>query len=453
VRECPTCRRVFHADEQVCPDDGAALVQEGEADPLIGSMAGSYRIVRRLARGGMGTIYAGEHPTIGSSVAIKVLHAKYAADPAVVQRFFNEARAVNLIGHENIVYIFDLSTLPDGRPYLAMELLRGRPLSVLCGSPHGPEEIIPIFLQIASALGAAHAAGIVHRDLKPDNVFLVDTARGPQVRVLDFGIAKLAPELSVQHTDTGAVLGSARYLSPEQAAGEGERVGPPSDVYSMGVMLFELLSGRLPFGATTYADLLLAHRTQAAAYLREVVPSTPEWLENVVARCLAKDPSARFQRMAHLAAALTPGQVSGAQSVELVRRRRERSRYAWLSTAVIVLGPVVLFMLYYLSKPLPKRNAPWVSTPPAVEAQKPVEKADTVASAAPAPPPQPVSAPAVQPEPTLVPQVRPAPASTAAQEPTRRQAVPRPKVSEARLAEPHYEVPEKVGDGFVEVKW
>ncbi|RKH33326.1 serine/threonine-protein kinase, partial [Corallococcus llansteffanensis] len=177
-----------------------------------------FRLVRRVGRGGMGSVYLGEHESIGSRVAVKVLHEHLARYPELVQRFHAEARAVNLIGHENIVSIFDLNAAAP-RPYLIMEYLEGAPLSAWVGTPLSAAAVVPMLSQVCDALEAAHARGIVHRDLKPDNIFLVKRGRGmPFVKVLDFGIAKLL-DASMPETLAGIIVGTPEYMAPEQSLG------------------------------------------------------------------------------------------------------------------------------------------------------------------------------------------------------------------------------------------
>jgi serine/threonine-protein kinase len=276
-------------------------------DPLVGAQVGSFRIVRMLGRGGMGTVYLGEHPAIGSRVAIKFLHDAMSADPEVVRRFYDEARAANLIGHENIVAIYDLNVLPPNRYYFVMEYLEGEPLTARIAQGRvDPALALEILLQLCDALQCAHEHGVVHRDLKPDNVFLV-VRRGHRdfVKLLDFGIAKLRDAAGhSRRTAAGLVVGTPEYMAPEQCD-----VGPVdarTDVYALGVIAYELLAGRLPFVARTVPQILIAHLQQRPPPLAEVAPGVDPRLEWAVLKALEKDPRDRFQDMATLADALAP---------------------------------------------------------------------------------------------------------------------------------------------------
>ncbi|HSN90163.1 MAG TPA: protein kinase [Anaeromyxobacteraceae bacterium] len=315
-------------------------------DPLVGATVGSFRIVRMLGRGGMGTVYLGEHPAIGSRVAIKFLHDAMSADREVVRRFYDEARAANLIGHENIVAIYDLNVVPPGRYYFVMEYLEGEPLTARIAQGRlDPAAALEILLQLCDALQCAHEHGVVHRDLKPDNVFLV-VRRGNRdfVKLLDFGIAKLRDAAGgSRRTAAGLVVGTPEYMAPEQCD-----VGPVdarTDVYALGVIAYELLTGRLPFVARTVPQLLLAHLQQRPPPLAEVAPGIDPRLEWAVLKALEKDPKDRFQDMTGFADALGPA---------LERARRGRSA-----------GPAIV-------PAQPDAPAPPIAAPAPSEAARPV---------------------------------------------------------------------------------
>jgi tRNA A-37 threonylcarbamoyl transferase component Bud32 len=275
------------------------------ADPLVGSRVGSFQIVRILGRGGMGTVYLAEHPVIGSRVAVKFLHPNMAENPAVVARFYDEARAVNLIGHENIVGIYDLSQLPPNRYYFVMEYLEGETLTDRLGAGRLALPVaLDVLLQLCDALQCAHERGVVHRDLKPENVFLV-SRRGKShfVKLLDFGIAKLRDAAGGPgRTSAGLIVGTPEYMAPEQC--DDREIDARTDVYSLGVIAFELATGRLPFEGRTVTQLLLSHLQKAppapSSFAKDVDPA----FEALILRALQKDPAARFPDMAAFAEAL-----------------------------------------------------------------------------------------------------------------------------------------------------
>jgi serine/threonine-protein kinase len=308
-RTCPDCHNSYDDDVLHCPEDGVSLTG-GVADDLIGHTIGSYRVVRLLGKGGMGSVYMAEHPAIGSKVAIKFLHPQYSHDEKIVDRFFNEARAVNVIGHDNILKILDLNVTDDNRHYFVMEFLHGRPLQSLLkgGGPVTLEVAGPIVLQVCDALGAAHDAGIVHRDLKPDNVYLI-SLKGKKnfVKVVDFGIAKLTnvEGISTGKTQTGMVMGTPAYMSPEQASGRTQLIDARSDVYSLGVMMFQLATGRLPFPGAAFGEVLIGHIQLAPPRPRDLNPKVPEAYETVILRTLQKRQEDRFQSMQELHEAIS----------------------------------------------------------------------------------------------------------------------------------------------------
>ena len=282
---------------------------EGE-DPLVGTLvAERYRVERRLGQGGMGTVYVAEHLGIGKRVALKCLNPEYSANTMVVERFLREARLATAAGNEHIVDVTDIGKLPDGAPFIVMELLEGRELGDAL-EQDGPFVIgraVRILRQACDALAAAHDKGIVHRDLKPDNLFLSRRKREPEfVKVLDFGISKLTESGKVQKlTGTGMTLGTPHYMSPEQAQGL-PSVDHRTDVYALGVILYELLVGELPFDEDTFPMLVVAIVTRDAPSVRVRRKDVPFELDAVVLRCLAKDPELRPQSVTELGELLAP---------------------------------------------------------------------------------------------------------------------------------------------------
>src|SRR5437868_7242801 len=298
-------------------------VPSSHRDEMIGRLLGSYKVVKLLGQGGMGAVYMGEHPAIGSRVAIKVLHPRYAADQRIVERFFNEARAVNIIGHDNIVKILDFNVADGSRHYFVMDFLHGRTLQsiVQAGQPVPLRRMAPILLQCCRALQAAHEHGIVHRDFKPDNVFLIDQGEQSDfVKLVDFGIAKLNESSGASLTQTGAVMGTPAYMSPEQAGGE-KVIDARSDVYSLGVTIFQMSTGTLPFAdaGPSFGKLLAAHLQQPPPLPRSINPDVPEELEAIILKTLEKDPARRFQSMSELHDALAASMESFGVSTELPR--------------------------------------------------------------------------------------------------------------------------------------
>jgi eukaryotic-like serine/threonine-protein kinase len=278
-------------------------------DELIGRSIGSYRVERQLGKGGMGAVYLGVHPVIGSKVAIKFLHLHYKTDAKIVDRFFNEARAVNVIGHDNILKILDLSVTDDGRHYFVMEFLDGKSMhDLLRGEKPAPLEVVgPILLQVCDALEAAHGKGIVHRDLKPDNVYLIRlNGKKNFVKVVDFGIARVTGDdgVSSGKTVTGMVMGTPSYMSPEQGSGAMNQIDGRSDVYSLGVMMYQLATGRLPFRGANFGEILVGHLQLPVPLPHDVNPRVPPQYESIILRCLEKRKDDRFQSMRELHAAI-----------------------------------------------------------------------------------------------------------------------------------------------------
>jgi serine/threonine-protein kinase len=275
---------------------------------LIGTHIGSYVVERELGAGGAGTVYACRHTMIEREVAVKVLHDEHVQDPDQVARFFQEAKAAADIGHPNIIVIIDYGVLQvagGSRTYVMMESLEGESLDKrMRRGGLSSDDILHILNQIASALVACHGKGIIHRDLKPSNVFLCHRSFDPLfVKVLDFGTAKLtAPAPDMRRTQYGVVIGTPAYMSPEQCEGKGA-IDHRSDIYSLGVMLYELLTGSLPFEGAI-GDILIAHMTRTPPLPRERNPGIPPEWEALCLRMMEKTREARFQSVTQLAHAL-----------------------------------------------------------------------------------------------------------------------------------------------------
>ncbi len=267
-----------------------------------------YRIVRLLGEGGMGAVYEGENTRIHRRVAIKVLHASVAGMADAVARFEREAQAAGRIGSDHIVEVLDLGTLASGDRYMVMEFMDGDTLSqrIRQRGRLAPTEVLPLMQQLLDALGAAHNAGIVHRDLKPDNVFLLRSRRGNAdfVKLLDFGISKFGSGPSaLSMTRTGAVMGTPYYMAPEQARGAKD-LDARVDLYAVGVILYEALTGQVPFSADTFNELLFKIVLEKPRPLEELVPEIDPGFVAIVSRAMARERDDRFQTAEALQVAL-----------------------------------------------------------------------------------------------------------------------------------------------------
>jgi eukaryotic-like serine/threonine-protein kinase len=316
TKTCRGCGREFSGSETYCPDDGLRLhttdsgdyAAAGGGDPLVGlTLDGRYRILRVIGEGGMGVVYEALHVVIEKPVAVKVLRDTFTSRPDVVERFRQEAKSASRIGHPNIIDVSDFGETPSGASYIVMEMLTGEDLADILARERvlSPARAVRIVYQVARALDATHRKGIVHRDLKPENIYLISLdGVSDVVKVVDFGVAKMSDVengLGRKLTRTGMLFGTPEYMSPEQAAGKpfDHRV----DVYALGAIFFELLTGRVPFEGENFMEVLAKHGQDRVPLLTEVNPGTrvSREIESIVARALAKNPDDRYQTMADLA--------------------------------------------------------------------------------------------------------------------------------------------------------
>jgi serine/threonine protein kinase len=298
-------------------------------DPFLGReiLNGQFQILEKVGTGGMGSVYKASQPAMNRMVAIKILHPKLAGRKDLTSRFRREARAMSQLSHPNTVKVFMYGELEDdGSLYIVMEMLEGRNLNqtVRKGGPLPLERAIPILVQVCGALQEAHDLGIVHRDLKPENIFLC--AQGGMVdypKVLDFGLAKVTERQmqpgSVILTQEGMVFGTPEFMSPEQA--QGKTLDARSDIYSLAVILYEVLTGKLPFSARTPMEYIQKHVMESAIPLNQRVPERkfPEALEIALTKALAKKPDNRYQSAAEFGEALRPFGGAAAASLPAIR--------------------------------------------------------------------------------------------------------------------------------------
>ena len=352
---------------QTMVSTASTLGPTGDPDALLpGSQAGPWRIERELGRGGMGTVYAVTHAEIGKQAALKVVHRR--ALISGEDRMLLEAQVVNLVGHPNIVDIFETGHLDDTRPYLVMERLEG--VSLAQRADDGkllPDQVIAILLQVCDALIAAHAAGIIHRDLKLDNVFLIDNPDDPRnarVKLLDWGIAKVIVQGGTHHTVDGQLIGTPQYLSPEQARG-GE-VSAKTDVYSLGVMAYELFLEQLPFEAETAAEIMTMHLRAVPPPASEAWPDIPPQLEDLLHEMLAKNPVHRptmlevarrleavrdeldRRRSGKVFVPVAPIEALVATQSPLLAPMPARQRWQWMVGAAALVATAILFLVSQL---------------------------------------------------------------------------------------------------------
>ena len=318
----------------------------------VGTTLGSYRLVQQIGAGGMGRVFIAEHALLGRQVALKVLRSELSGNIEAVKRFFAEARAVNRIKHENIIEISDFVANARGPSFYIMELLQGKTLRVLQSQESllSIPRALRIVVQVCRGVGAAHAASVIHRDLKPDNVFLIERDGQPDfVKLLDFGVAKLTTatleDASTYKTSAGMVVGTPDYMAPEQALAQA--VDHRADIYSMGVILFELLVGRRPFVARTAREVMVQHMVTPAPRFATINPAleVPLELEELVLHCLKKDPQERpdsiqdvANRLSDILQRCRPVPGGDGRRVRLVRGKNEGPLDTIRTTTALAIG-------------------------------------------------------------------------------------------------------------------
>src|SRR5262252_8696312 len=307
MKTCPVCGKEYSDTSTLCPLDAAVLERTG--DPLLGqTLAAKYRIDRLIKRGGMGAVYRGKHVLMDKTVAIKVLKPSLAGDDAVVARFSREAKAASRISHPHAVSVTDFGESENGVVFLVMEYLDGQTLKEVIKSD-GPMTLArttEIIRQVAGALDAAHEQGVIHRDLKSDNIMLSKTNGGEWAKVLDFGIAKIqqSDARDADITAANLVIGTPQYMSPEQCSQSG-KIDARSDIYSLGIILYEMLSAELPFSGDSPTVIMMKQVQDPPPSIRTIRPDVPETVSRIILQALAKQPDDRFQTAGALSEALT----------------------------------------------------------------------------------------------------------------------------------------------------
>jgi eukaryotic-like serine/threonine-protein kinase len=321
MNACPSCHRRFVPTQDVCPLDDTPLVPSaGELPANVGKQLGPYQLIGLLGEGGMGNIYVGRHAVLGRYVAIKMLRPELATRKDNVARFFQEAITINQLEHPNIVESLDLVEGVIDGAYCVLELLEGPDLRTrLSRGPLSLDSAIRIGTQLADALGKVHAIGVVHRDLKPENLILIERdGRDDFVKLIDFGVAQIGYQ-------GGAMVGTAAYMAPEQAV-RGATVDRRADIYSLGIILFEMVTGRHPFPSSTDSEYLIHHADTKPPRPRKHDARCPAALETVILKCIEKEPAARYASADQLAVAL--------RTIDL----HASGRRSWIAAGIAVVG-------------------------------------------------------------------------------------------------------------------
>ncbi|HEX2716774.1 MAG TPA: serine/threonine-protein kinase [Gemmatimonadaceae bacterium] len=305
AKVCPQCSAEYEAEQRFCPKDGATLKpKSAAAGDLIGSIiADRYHVISKLGEGGMGQVYLAEHVRMGRRSAVKIMHPAMVHDADAISRFNREAANASRITHPHVAAIYDFGETPEGLIYLAMEFVEGEPLTAVIEREGAlpPRRVATLVRQAADALAAAHAQGIVHRDLKPDNIMVARNRDGSDcVKIVDFGIAKAANNEAQKVTRTGLVVGTPEYMSPEQLAGD--PLDGRSDIYSLALVAFTSLTGRLPFPSETSQESMIMRLTDRPRSLAEMKPGIawPARLQAVMDRALAREASGRYADAAEM---------------------------------------------------------------------------------------------------------------------------------------------------------
>jgi serine/threonine protein kinase len=405
MKSCPICQASYPTHFAVCPQDGTPLVEAGTwTEGTV--IRGKYRILNKIGQGGMGSVYKALHVTFDELRAIKVISPELMHDELFVKRFKHEAVITRRLQHPNAVRVDDIDQAEDGLPFIVMEYIEGKSLRSLIENEGAmaPPRVCSIIKQVSSALDAAHRLGMIHRDIKPDNIVLIDTPEGEQAKVLDFGIAKIKEGRrgatgGMTLTGTGVVIGTPQYMSPEQAMGKrGDELDGRSDLYSLGIVMYQMLTGDLPFRAETTMEMLLAHLQKTPMDIHAVRPELqiPDPVANIVMRLLEKKPEERPADARTLIAEIERAEANVAVSPVVPPAAKETfipaSRSSYSPQAAEALRSAL-----DSNVPAPRRSAApaSVATPPPM----PPRQVEPPTPPPPAPRPAPQARPAVRPAP------------------------------------------------------
>ena len=319
MKYCPICEKNYGDEAEVCTVEGATLRQSGvKQDSFVGKVIkGRYNVLRKIGEGGMGTVYLAEQVSIGRKIALKVLRGQYARDEEFVRRFRSEARLAASLNHRSVITIYDFDQADDGSLFIVMEHVEGRNLKeIIQGGPLDVGMAVRLGMQIAEGLGAAHRAGVIHRDIKPENIMVA--ADGDQAKLMDFGIARLRDTGDTRLTRADAIMGTPAYMAPEQI--EGREVSERTDIYAFGIVLYEMLTGEVPFKGSTPSAVILKHLQEMPVPLRTQRQEIPPAIERVVTQALEKQSQKRQQNMEEV--------VQGLKKSEETLPEAETSKHA-----------------------------------------------------------------------------------------------------------------------------
>ena len=296
---CPTCKEEYGPEIKFCPNDGTALISHKAENRLDQIFDQRYRLTEKIGEGGMGSVYKAVQMSTGKSVAVKVISAKHTQNEETIRRFQREVKLQTKLTHPNLVSLLDFSRTAEGEYYFVMEYVEGKSLTKFIKEKGqlSMQDFMEISSQLCDGLEYAHRQGIIHRDLKGDNIIVTDIGHQLVVKILDFGLAKAIAEdhnITAEITQMGSALGTPAYMAPEQAMGEVSRMGTHTDIYTLGVIFYQMITGQLPFRASTPWGLMQKHISEAPVPVRDHNRQAPATLDKIIMKCLEKDPDARY---------------------------------------------------------------------------------------------------------------------------------------------------------------